>query len=380
MSSNNKKALKTNKTELATEKKRFSKRISISKPYRVEMAMDILRQAVTTAEQKDNPDRRALLSIYKETIKDGHLRSQLRTAHNTIQQSVFYIANENGKEDKEKTKLLQKAWFTDFITHVINSEFYGHSLIELYADTQDNENASEFTNCNIIPRFHVQPELGFIVIDYDKDIKVDYRKNLDKLSLIEIGANDDLGLLEIAAREVIWKLYSRSDWSQYAEKYGMPLLSIETQSVDKKELDNIEDMAQNFGANGYLIVNEGDKISFQQPSGNSGNSHAVFKDKAKDCNDEISKLINGQTMTADNGSSYSQSQVHERILNDYTIARMQRIQREVNTKLIPFLINHGYPLQGCEFHYVDIDNLSKKPSTDNSKTSKSDNLSADFFV
>ncbi len=373
------KPLKQGKTEIQAEKKRFSKRISISKPYRVEMAMDVLRQAVSTAEQKDNPDRRPLLSIYKETIKDGHLRSQLRTAHNTIQQSAYYVAAESGKEDKTKTELLQKAWFTDFITHVIDSEFYGHSLIEFYTSSGDDNN-SEFTNCQLVPRFHVQPQQGCIVVDYEKEIKVPYRNNLQKLSMLEIGAFDDLGLLEVAAREVIWKLYSRSDWSQYNEKFGMPLLSIETQSTDKKELGNIENMAQNFGANGYVIVNEGDKISFQTPSGNNGNSHTTFKDKAKDCNDEISKLINGQTMTADNGSSYAQSQVHERILNDYTIARMQRIQREINTKLIPFLINYGYPLQGCKFHYVDIDNLFKKPSTDNNKTSKSDNLSADFFV
>lgn len=357
----------TVKTPEKIQKARFSKRISVEKPSRAEMEMEALKLAVEVAENKDNPDRRLILGIFKQTIKDGHLRSQLRTAHNTIQQSEFKIVNESGQEQKDKSTLFERSWFTDFIKYAIDSEFYGHSLIELALKDEKG-----FTACTLIPRYHVIPNTGEVVLDYEKDLKINYRANLTALGLIEIGSNDDLGLLEIAAREVIWKLYSRVDWSQHSEKFGMPLLSIETESVDDKELDEIEDMAANFGSNGYVIVNKGDKVEIVQTGTGSGNAHAIYKDKVEMCNAELSKLINGQTMTADNGSSYAQSEVHERILNNYTIARLERLQREVNDKLMPYLIENGYALQNLKFQYLDLEKQEEKQTEPTEQTKTGD--------
>ncbi|OQY03199.1 MAG: hypothetical protein B6I20_05625, partial [Bacteroidetes bacterium 4572_117] len=357
------KLAETPKQAEKTQKARFSKRISVEKPSRAEMEMEALKLAVEVAENKDKPDRRLILGIYKQTIKDGHLRSQLRTAHNTIQQSEFKIVDETGQEQKDKAILFERSWFTDFVKYAIDSEFYGHSLIELALKDEKG-----FTVCTLIPRYHVVPNTGEVVFNYDEDKKINYRKNLNALGLIEIGANEDLGLLEIAAREVIWKLYSRTDWSQHSEKFGMPLLSIETESVDDKELDAIEDMAANFGNNLYVILNKGDKAEIKETGAGSGNAHIIYKDKIETCNAEISKLVNGQTMTADNGGSYAQSEVHERILNNYTIARLGRIQREVNDKLIPYLIENGYALQNLKFQYLDLEKQSEKQTKPTGQT------------
>jgi SPP1 gp7 family putative phage head morphogenesis protein len=344
-------------TATESEKKRFSKKISTIQIPKAEMDLERLALAVEIAENDLQPDWRPLLAIYKQTMKDAHLRSQIRTAHHTIQQSTFDIYNQNNKPDPARKKLFERSWFTDFIDFAIESEFFGTSLIELAI--KDTEG---FTECTLIPRYHIIPNTGEVVFDYATDIKFNYRSQLTQLDLIEVGNKDDLGLLETATREVIWKQYSRSDWSQHSEKFGMPLLSIETETVDNTELDNMEDAARNFGANGYMIVNKGDTVSIIQSGAASGNAHLIYKDKAEFCNAEISKLINGQTMTSDNGSSYSQGQVHERILNNYTIARLQRIQRVVNDKLIPHLIRHGYPLQGCKLQYTDLMERQNTPT------------------
>lgn len=359
-------------------KERFTKRINIQKPFRVEAEMKNLRDAVDIANNSIMPDRRPLYGVYEIVIKDSHLKSQLLTAHNAIQQSEFKIVNESGTELKDKLKLFEKSWFTDFVYFAVDSELYGHSLIELALKDEKNE----FSQCDLVPRFHVNPSTGEVIIDYSANIKIDYRNNLKALGLIEIGNKDNLGLLEIAAREVIWKTYSRTDWSQHSEKFGMPLLSIETETVDNKELDAIEDMATNFGSNGYVIMNKGDKASIVPQTSSSGNAHAIYHDNIKLCNEEISKLINGQTMTADNGSSLAQAEVHERILNSFTLSRLARIQRETNDKLIPFLIENGYPLQGCKFQYKDLEKRDSKqtqPSppanTDNQKKKSNNELS-----
>lgn len=349
------------------EKKRFSKNIKKAQIPKAEMELEEFKVAVAAAENIEMPDRRLLLSFYKQTVKDGHLRSQLRTAHNTIQQSEFKIQNESKKELKDKLKYFERSWFTDFVTHAIDSEFYGHSLIELVEKDEEG-----FSKATLIPRYHVIPNTGEVVFDYDEDLKIPYRDYMKTLGLIEIGDKEDLGLLEIATREVTWKLYSRSDWSQHSEKFGMPLLSIETETVDDKELDKIEDMAANFGSNGYVIVNKGDTVDIKTPNSGSGTAHHIYKDKIEACNDEISKLINGQTMTSDDGASYAQGEVHERILNSYTLARMARIQREVNDKLIPYLIENGYPLKGCKFQYLDLEKQEKKQTAPTEQTKTTD--------
>lgn len=74
----------------------------------------------------------------------------------------------------------------------------------------------------------------------------------------------------------------------------------------------------------------------------------------EECKDEISMLVNGQTGTADEKSYVGAAEVHERILNKYTLARLQRIQRVINDQLIPFLIYWGYPLQTAKFQFTDL--------------------------
>ncbi|MEA3450879.1 MAG: DUF935 family protein, partial [Bacteroidota bacterium] len=168
-----------------------------------------------------------------------------------------------------------------------------------------------------------------------------------------IGETHDLGLFEVASREVIWKSYSRADWSQASEKFGMPMLVIRTDTSNDTELDKIEQYAQNFGSNSYTILNKEDEVEIASFSGGN-NFYEIYDKHIKVCDAYLSKLVNGQTMTSDDGSSYSQANVHERILNDYTLARMQRLQRDINDKLIPFLIENGYKLEGLKFQFLDL--------------------------
>lgn len=348
----------TNAKSSTKRKASLSSQILAENIAKAEVELENLKTAITVAKDVDNPDRTLLLGIYDQILEEGHLSSQIRTAHFTIQQSDFEITV-NGKEDEEKKKLFETGWFTDFIEHAVDSEFYGHSLIEF-----GQQDEGLFSNVTLINRYNVIPEFQKIKLNLDTQISkaIPYSDKKEEWFLLEIGKEKDLGLLKKAAVEVIWKNYARSDWSNATEKFGMPLLSINTDTSDDKELDALESMTQNFGSNGYLIGSKDTEINILQPD--RGTQFYLNYERLADfCDKQISKLINGQVSTSDEKSYVGSAEVQERVLNTYTKGRLQRIQRVINDSLIPFLIKKAYPLEGVKFQYLDLKKKSNLVTT-----------------
>jgi phage gp29-like protein len=328
-------------------KNRTSVKLKYYRVPQVELQMDRLRSAIIAAKSPANPRRLMLYAIYEEILKDAHLLSQIRTATYSVQQSKFSITDEQGNEKPELHNLFEKTWFVDFLKYAIDSEWWGHSLIE-FGDLADGE----FDVVKLISRYHVRPEFGDVTIDVNDTSGIVYRDNPEKLFVVESGDPYSLGLLEIAAREIIWKIQARNDWATASERFGMPLLAIRTDSSNDAELNEMQNMADNFGANGWVILAKDDEIEIKNERGGA-DMFKIYLEKAKFCDEQISKLINGQTMTSDNGSSYAQANVHERILDAYTLARLMRIQNMINDNLMPFLAYNGYPVENCKLVFFD---------------------------
>jgi len=336
-------------------KKRLSPTVKRETIYRVKLELSTFKTAVEAAQMVDNPNRNDLYNFYNQVIKDSHLASQIRTAVQSVLQSGFFITKKTDPDDK-LTELIRTQWFDKFVELCLEAEFWGHSLIEFSLLNEE----SVFTDCQLIPREHVKPEAGLVVVKPSDTKGIYYRDAADKFGLIEIGETHDLGLLEIAAVEVITKNYARTDWSQASEKYGMPLLKIRTNTQDDKELDRMENMAANFGANGYIILNMDDDADIITT--NAGDWFNIYKENIAVCDQNISKIINGQTGTSDEKAFVGSAEVHERILNDYTRARLRNLQHIINNKLIPFLTFYGYPFDGAKFYYSDL--IKKDPETE----------------
>jgi len=344
--------LASKKEEPATQaKKRISTGLKRNYQYRIELTLEQFKNAVDASTMIDLYDRKLLLTIYTQAMKDSHLASQIRTAVYSVMQSEFYLSKTNNPDTKA-TDLLQTGWFDEFVRLALDAEFWGHSLIEF---GQLNAEGN-FDTVQLIPRLNVRQEVDMVVAEYNDTKGIAYRDAATKLALIEIGEPFDLGLLELATKEVIVKNYARTDWSQASEKYGMPLLKILTESQDDKEIDRMEDMAANFASNGYVILNREDDAEII--SAKNTDFHQIYKENIALCDQQISKIINGQTGTSDEKAFVGSAEVHERILNDYTRNRLRRMQHTINNKLLPFLVFWGYPLDGYKFYYTD---LQKKP-------------------
>lgn len=345
---------------------KISRQILQERRLDIDVAMEEFIQSIMLAKDIERPQRQPLYGIYEKIVeRDSHLRSQLRTAHFTIQQSEYSIM-QNGKENADLKILFDSSWFTDFITFAVDQEFWGHSLVE-FGDIANRQ----FKNTLLIDRYHVVPEFQSVLIRNSDDVTqgIPYAENIQNWFLVEIGSKRDLGLLLTAAVEIIYKKDARTDWSSFNERFGMPLLAIKTDTTNENELDELEVMAQNFGSNGYVIGSNDTEFDIKQGMGTE-NGHAKFKDSAQLCDDYISKLINGQTSSSDEKAFVGAALVQERVLNTYTKGRLQRIQRVINDDLIPFLTFHGYPLKDVKFQYVDLLKKDSVPIQTNLDTQK----------
>ena len=291
-----------------------------------------------------------------------HVISQMEIAFNKVISQQF-ILSRNGSDDEEATKLLKKEWFEDFQKFCIEPEFWGYTLVEFGLIDEKGE----FTECNVFPRRNVLPFSYAVCFDansptgagikyYEEGANGSYKDLTKQLFLCELGKADKLGKFETIAREVIWKNFARTDWSQGSEKFGMPLLDIATDTDDKNELDRLEYMGKNFASNGYVIRGLGDQVQILQASGRD--FYKIYQENAMLCDDQISKCINGSTASSDQQAFVGAAEVHERTTSEFHHSRMRKITNTVNSQLIPFLIFHGYPLEGCEFRYPALD---KKP-------------------
>jgi hypothetical protein len=336
--------------------KRLSFDITARRVFVAQMQQDELKMAIMAAENPEFPNRWLLYEIYRQAVRESHTRSAIRNNILKTVGSPFAVFKKGSEEiDEASTRILQKTWFHDYRSHFHSTPFYGHTLIEFGKMIPSTEPgiAMEFSDVKLFPREHVRPETGEILINVGDTIGIPYRKPPFNKWLLEVGEHDDLGLLLSVAKEVIWKNYSRTDWSRHSEKFGMPILAIKTATKDQKEINRLEQMASQFGSNLWVIIDDQDEVTILESKGKD--SHQIYLEKAKYCDEMISKIINGQTGTSDQKSFVGAAEVHERTEDEFIEDNKRRETFYNNETLFPFLIGKGYPLKDREFRYLDID-------------------------
>lgn len=132
------------------------------------------RQAWQAAISIDNPNRARLYDIYTDCLVDLHLTGCVGQRKGKTLQKDFRLVGRDGKENPEATKLLQREWFGDFCDLVLDSRFWGHSLIQL-GDVVSDENGMRFEGVELVPRKHVCPEYGVITPEPAADWRTAYR-------------------------------------------------------------------------------------------------------------------------------------------------------------------------------------------------------------
>lgn len=316
--------------------------------------IDDWKQAWELALWHERPRRYRLMDIYRTAMVDNHLSAAVQNRKmKVLRQKWKVIDRETGEEDEERTELLTRPWFRQFTSLALDARFYGHSLIQ-FGDLV----GGQFHRVQLVNRSHVVPELGLFLIEKtDENSKgIDYRQPPYSNWVLEVGDPYDLGLLLKATPQAIAKKNMMLFWDDFGEIFGSPMRYGTTNTRDKKVLDQLESALETMGQAAYAVIPEGAQISLLE--NNRPDAYQIYDKRIDRCNSEISKLINGQTMTMDNGSSKSQSEVHERVGDQIIQADKDDLRDVVNTVLFPFLSMHGYDLDGYEWVYDETEQVS----------------------
>ncbi|WP_455476154.1 DUF935 domain-containing protein [Bartonella sp. B17] len=157
------------------------------------------------------------------------------------------------------------------------------------------------------------------------------------------------GLARLAAWAFLFKSYTLKDWMAFLEVYGMPLrVGKYGASSSLEERRVLIQAVCDLSSDAAAIIPKEMEIEFVEAAGGSGN--AVFAAKAEYLDRQISKGVLGQTMTTDDGASFSQARIHENVRHDIARADARQLALTANRDLIvPFVdINFGcqerYPL------------------------------------
>lgn len=151
------------------------------------------------------------------------------------------------------------------------------------------------------------------------------------------------GLARLAAVGYMCKAYTVKDWMAFAEVFGMPLrLGRYGTGASKDDIQTLISAVANIGSDAAAVLPDSMRIDFEAAA-NSAGGERLFLTLAEWWDKQISKGVLGQTMTADDGASLSQAQVHDGVRNDIKIADAKQLETTLNRDLIkPFVdLNYG---------------------------------------
>lgn len=294
------------------------------------------RDYMQVAENPENPRWYLLQDMYDNMRTDGHLTAVMNIRKAATMSTRFFIKDKTtGEEIPEKTELLKTEWFYQVMEEVLDSIFFKYTLLE-YTDPV----LYKWTR---VPRRNIIPQRNMVVFEVAGDKGINYTDpGFAKNMLFHQSNNEQFGLFNVIMSQLIWKRNAQQTWVDFCERFGIPLITATTTRTDKASLDRAEAGIKKLGQAMQALLPEGTTIDIHD-SVTKGDPYKVFSELIKLANDEISKAIVGGTMVTDNGSSKSQSEVHERTLDD-KIAESDRrmIEFFVNGKLIPFLNQWGF--------------------------------------
>ena len=309
------------------------------------------RRAWQAAINIDNPNRSPLYDIYRDTEADAHLSGCIRQRSGFVMSKTFKIVDDKGEDKPEMLDYFDHAWFKDFCQYVLDSNYWGHSLIELGDIVAAGTTAMAYDGVRLIPRKHVIPEYARVVIQQGDDWKkgIDYHSPAVAPSLVEAGKPNDLGLLLKATLHTIPKKNMLAFWDAFGEIFGMPMRVAKTASRDKKDIDRLNQMLVNAGASMTAVMPLDTELEFIEST--RADAYNVYNERVSRANSEISKLIIGQTMTIEDGSSLSQSQTHLQVLQNLVESDADMLRDVINNQLLPRMVAHKFPLAGCRFDW-----------------------------
>jgi phage gp29-like protein len=167
-------------------------------------------------------------------------------------------------------------------------------------------------------------------------------KYLIHMPRIKSGLPIRNGLARLVAVMFMLKSYTLKDWWAFAELFGMPIrVGKYGPNATEDEINTLVNAIANIASDAGAAIPESMQLELIEAAKATG-GETLFQNMAEWADSQISKAVLGQTMTADNGSSQSQANVHNEVRGDIQRDDARQLSNTLQT-LVKWVIdlNHG---------------------------------------
>lgn len=153
------------------------------------------------------------------------------------------------------------------------------------------------------------------------------------------------GLARVVAFSWMCKAYTLKDWVAFIETYGLPIrLGRYGPEATKQDVQKLFQAVANIGTDAAAVLPRSMEIEFQQVA-QAGAAAEIFERLARWTDEQVSKAVLGQTMTADSGSSLAQAKVHDGVRHDIARSDARSVAVAINRDLIRTYVDVNWGVQ-----------------------------------
>lgn len=317
--------------------------IVLTQPKRFGIDISDYTSAVKSAENVDYPRRYKLFDLYSDILMDTHLTSVIEKRKNAVLCSKIEF-RKNGKPDDKVNEQIASPWFRKLVADILDAPIWGFTLCQFHK-------IGEWVNYDLIPRKHADP-VRRIILRHQTDITgIPWDEYPD---LLFVGSEDELGLLAKAAPWVIYKRNTTADWAQFSEVFGMPIQEYIYDTNDDDARQRAINDAANAGSLAVFVHSKDTELQLRE-AGNKTGSADVYERLCERCNNEISKLILGNTLTTESSENGTQAlgTVHKKVEDQIAESDRRYVLDVLNYDMTEIFAAMGIDTTGGEFCFPD---------------------------
>lgn len=305
------------------------------------------RKAMTAAEHPEEPRWALLQDLIDDMIIDGHVESVLLIRDSATLNHRFYVADiATGDQLDEQNLLLNKQWFYQFLEACLAALVHKYNVVQLITE-QDLITKEDKIKVITVPPRNISITQQRMYLEAFGDKFVNY---LEVPNVIEINHSSKFGIINSIIPNIIWKRNAMQAWAEFGEKFGMPLITATT--ANRNDIKRIETMLRQLGEAAQAVMPHGTDIKIHDLA-NSGNPVNTYEKQIRLHDEQISKPIVGSATMTDTAGNRSQTEVHERTLDDKIATNDKRfISFIVNDQLFPVLQAMGLPFDNTKMKFV----------------------------
>ncbi len=133
-------------------------------------------------------------------------------------------------------------------------------------------------------------------------------------------------------------------WSLFNDKFGSPTAVVRYKAgTPAEDLERLTAMVEGLRTDAGVVLPEGVALEFLEAR--RAGAGSTYRELADWCNDEISKVVLGQTLTSGEGrrsGSLALGQVHDRVRHEYLAADARALAAALNAQLVRWLVDFNF--------------------------------------